>query len=444
MANLSMQTTEPDAPPEERKDERSFSRLGWILVLGGFVGSLVWAGFAPLDQGVPAPGVVVVDGQRKRVQHPTGGIIERIFVQDGDTVEAGDVLVKMNEVSLQAAKGLARSQWVNARAREGRLMAELAGDDTISFPQDLMALADDPVVERTLDLQRALLKSRRQVFNAEISAIEENIRGVRAQLAALDEANQGREAELAAVERQWVSLSGLAEEGYVSQNRVLDLERSRAQLQGALAGTGGERGRLQSQLGELKLALARRRDEAMREAQTELNDVQREGDTAWARLITTEFELDNVNVRAPVSGVVVGMTVFTEGGVISGGDRLMEIVPEDQPLEVEAQVAVNLIDSVSVGLPVDLVFSALNLEKSPVVNGEVIHVSADRLFDEALGQPYFKVIVRATEEGVAQLKGQQVRPGMPVDVFIKTGERSLLNYLIKPLSDRAAMAMSEE
>jgi membrane fusion protein, protease secretion system len=444
MANLSMQTTEPDAPPEERKDERSYSRLGWILVLGGFVGSLVWAGFAPLDQGVPAPGVVVVDGQRKRVQHPTGGIIERIFVQDGDTVEAGDVLVKMNEVSLQAAKGLARSQWVNARAREGRLMAELAGDDTISFPQDLMALADDPVVERTLDLQRALLKSRRQVFNAEISAIEENIRGVRAQLAALDEANQGREAELAAVERQWVSLSGLAEEGYVSQNRVLDLERSRAQLQGALAGTGGERGRLQSQLGELKLALARRRDEAMREAQTELNDVQREGDTAWARLITTEFELDNVNVRAPASGVVVGMTVFTEGGVISGGDRLMEIVPEDQPLEVEAQVAVNLIDSVSVGLPVDLVFSALNLEKSPVVNGEVIHVSADRLFDEALGQPYFKVIVRATEEGVAQLKGQQVRPGMPVDVFIKTGERSLLNYLIKPLSDRAAMAMSEE
>lgn len=444
MANLNMQTTEPDGPPAERKDERSYSRLGWILVLGGFVGSLVWAGFAPLDQGVPTPGVVVVDGQRKRVQHPTGGIIERIYVQDGDTVEAGDVLVKMNEVSLQAAKGLARSQWVNARAREGRLMAELAGDDTITFPQDLMALADDPVVERTLDLQRALLKSRRQVFNAEISAIEENIRGVRAQLAALDEANQGREAELAAVERQWVSLSGLAEEGYVSQNRVLDLERSRAQLQGALAGTGGERGRLQSQLGELKLALARRRDEAMREAQTELNDVQREGDTAWARLITTEFELDNVNVRAPVSGVVVGMTVFTEGGVISGGDRLMEIVPEDQPLEVEAQVAVNLIDSVSVGLPVDLVFSALNLEKSPVVNGEVIHVSADRLFDEALGQPYFKVIVRATEEGVAQLKGQQVRPGMPVDVFIKTGERSLLNYLIKPLSDRAAMAMSEE
>ena len=425
-------------------DERRSVRFGWMLVVVGFVGSLIWAALAPLDQGVPAPGVVVVDGQRKRVQHPTGGIIERIYVQDGDTVEAGDVLVKMNEVSLQAAKGLARSQWVNARAREGRLMAELAGDDTITFPQDLMALADDPVVERTLDLQRALLISRRQVFEAEISAIEENIRGVRAQLAALERANQGREAELAAVERQWASLSGLAEEGYVSQNRVLDLERSRAQLQGALAGTGGERGRLQSRLGELKLSLARRRDEAIREAQTELNDVQREGDAAWARLITTEFELDNVNVRAPASGVVVGMTVFTEGGVIAGGERLMDIVPEDQPLEVEAQVAVNLIDSVSEGLAVDLMFSALNLEKSPVVIGEVVNVSADRLVEEATGQPYYKVTVRATEEGVAQLKGQQVRPGMPVEVFIKTGERSLLNYLIKPLSDRAAMAMSEE
>lgn len=435
--------TQPEGGNDATQYGRA-TRLGWIVVLVGFVGFMLWAFLAPLDQGVPAPGVVVVDGSRKVVQHPAGGIVKTIHVRDGSIVEAGDILLSLNEVTFKATKDIALSQWVNARAREARLIAELSEAEEIDYPEALLNLADDALVSRTLDLQRQLLKSRRQVLTAELSAIEENIRGVQAQIDALVLANQGRERELAAVSAQRESLVGLAAEGYVSRNRLLDLERSQAQLEGQLASNRGERGRLLSQLAELKLALAQRRNEAVREAQTELTEMQREADSAFGRLVAAEFDLSNVDVRAPVGGVVVGTTVFTEGGVIGAGDRLMEIVPEDQPLEVDAQVPVNLVDSVTVGLPVDLMFTGLNLNVTPIVNGEVIHVSADRLVNEDTGVPYYKTTVRATEEGVAQLRGQQIRPGMSVDVFIKTGERSLMNYLIKPLRDRAATALTEE
>ena len=343
----------PTDDQADRDNPRKVTRVGWWVVLLGFVGFMAWAILAPLDQGVPAPGVVVVDGARKAVQHPAGGIVKTIHARDGSTVEAGDILLSLNDVTFRANKDIALSQWANARAREARLMAELSETDEIDYPEVLLSLADDPSVNRTLVLQRQLLKSRRQVLTAELSAIQENIRGVQAQIDALVLANEGRERELAAVSAQRESLVGLAAEGYVSRNRLLELERSQAQLEGQLASNRGERGRLLSQLAELKLALAQRRDEAVREAQTELTEMQREADSAFGRLVAAEFDLSNVDVRAPVGGVVVGTTVFTEGGVIGAGDRLMEIVPEDQPLEVDAQVPVNLVDQVTLGLPVD-------------------------------------------------------------------------------------------
>lgn len=443
-ASVSTLPIDGEVIQDDKSSPAPMARLGWIIVLVGFVGFLVWASLAPLDRGVPAPGVVVVDGSRKAVQHPAGGIVKAIHVRDGSTVKAGDILLSLNDVTFKAAKDIALSQWVNARAREARLIAELSGADEIDYPEALLRRSDEALVSRTLDLQRQLLKSRRQVLTAELSAIEENIRGVQAQINALVLANQGRERELAAVSAQRESLVGLAADGYVSRNRLLELDRSQAQLEGQLASNRGERGRLLSQLAELKLALAQRRSEAVREAQTELTEMQREADSALGRLVAAEFDLSNVDVRAPADGVVVGMTVFTEGGVIGGGDRLMEIVPEDQPLEVDAQVPVNLVDSVTVGLPVDLMFTGLNLNVTPIVNGEVIHVSADRLTNPDTGVPYYKATVRATEEGVQQLKGQKVRPGMAVEVFIKTGERSFMNYLFKPLRDRAATALTEE
>lgn len=425
-------------------DPEPMVRLGWIFVIVGFLGFLLWAAFAPLDQGVPAPGVVVVDGQRKTVQHYSGGIVGEIFVQDGQKVQAGDPLIALNDVPIRAARQLARTQWVSASAREARLVAELRGDDEVEFPPELQALSGSDAVSRTLALQQELLKSRRQVFNAEISALEEAIRGVQKQIAAMDQTMLSRERELQAVQSQLASLSGLVSEGFVSRNRVLDFERQKAQLETTIAASAGERGRLESQLAEYKLSLAQRRSETSQVIQTELTDMQREAEAAYSRLVAAEFDLDHAVIKAPVDGVVVGMTVFTEGGVIGAGEKLLDLVPENRPLEVQAEFPVHLIDSIKVGLPVELMFSALNLNVTPVVEGEVVHVSADRLTAERTGEPFYKVTVRATEKGLEQLKGQQVRPGMPVDVFIKTGERSLMNYLIKPLRDRGAYALTEK
>lgn len=432
---------DPDSP--EHRIRRLRRIAAWIL-LGGFGSFMVWAALAPLDQGVPAHGLVVVDGQRKTVQHPQGGIVQAIHVRDGDVVQAGDPVIELYDVTARANRSIARAQWISSRAREARLQAELAGADAVQFPASLMNEAEDEQVAAAMALERALLASRRQVFRAEIEALEETRRGLNTQIRALEEGIALRQMERGAAREQLEALADLAASGVVPRTRLLTLEREVAQLDTQLASMRGDLGRLMSQRAELALTLARRRDEALREIQAELLEVKREAESAESRLAATTFELENAVIRAPAAGEVVGLTVFTEGGVVGAGERLMDIVPIDQPLEVEAQVPVHLIDSVKLGLPVTLMFTALNLNITPVAEGEVVHVSADRLVDPVTGQPYFKIRARATEEGIAQLRGQRLRPGMPVDVFIKTGERSFLAYLIKPLRDQAAMALTEK
>lgn len=228
------------------------------------------------------------------------------------------------------------------------------------------------------------------------------------------------------------------------RNRLLELDRQYAQLAAALSDDAGATGRIQSQITEQQLRLVQRRDEYQKEVRTMLTDVERDVLTTQAKLKAAEFELAHAQVRAPTSGIVVGINVFTRGGVIGQGQKLMDIVPQDQPLEVEGQLPVHLVDKVHPGLLVDLNFSALNRVKTPHVQGELTVVSADRLVDEATHQPYYKIKAKVTPEGVKALHDQHLRVGMPVEIFIILGERSFLNYLFKPLTDRAAQALTEQ
>lgn len=457
MSNEKTSVTGPDSPAERevikapsellgsgRLDERRFAGMGWLVVIVGFFGFVAWAAFAPLDQGVPVPGTVVVDGNRKSVQHPTGGIVDDILVREGDVVKPGQVLARMNNTQAKSQAEILRSQLATAQAIQARLLAERDGAAQPVFSPELLARINEPAVAATVALQRQLLSSRRAALDNDLRATEEAIRGYESQQQGVINGRESRKLQQASLKEQLSNIRELAEQGYVPRVRLLETERLYAQINASLSDDDATLGRVRSQILESRLRLNLRKDEYQKEVRTQLTEIQRDAETLASRLAAAEFEMANTEVRAPAEGLIVGMAIFTKGGVIGPGFRMMDIVPQDQPLEVEGQVPVHLIDKVHAGLPVDMLFPALNQNKTPRVSGEVTGVSADRLVDEATRQPYYKLKAKVSQEGVRELAKQQIRPGMPVEVFVKTGERSLFNYLFKPIKDRAASALTEE
>lgn len=234
--------------------------------------------------------------------------------------------------------------------------------------------------------------------------------------------------------------------GYVARNRVLDLERTYAQLNGEMAEDIGNIGRARRQVSELQLRKVQRLDDYRKEVCMQLTDTKKESSAQLARLRAQRFELSNMEIRAPADGTIVGLAVFTPGGVVSPGFKLMEIVPSNDPLIIEGQLPVNLVDRVHPGLKTDLIFSAFNASSAPHIEGEVEQVAADRMVDERTGTPFYKIRVRVTLSGLRSVAKNKmdILPGMPVELFVKTGERTMMNYLLKPLVDRARSALGED
>ncbi|TFW30240.1 HlyD family type I secretion periplasmic adaptor subunit [Massilia arenosa] len=427
-------------------DPSRYSRLGWLIVLAGVGIFLLWAAFAPLDKGVPLNGFVTKEGNRKAVQHLTGGTVDDILVKDGDVVKKGQVLVRMNAVQSKSQADINLVQYYAARAVEARLHAELEGKKTIAFPKTLEAYRTDPRVNDAMSLQNQLMISRGLALQNELGAIDENIAGLKMQARGLEESRDSMKQQMTIIKEQLDSMRDLAAEGYVARNRLLDTQRTYAQLSGAVSEAIGNIGRANRQVLEMGLRRAQRVQEFQRDARTQLTDIEKEADALQARLAALEYDLANAEVKAPVDGIVVGLNVFTRGGVVTPGYRLMDLVPADDPLIVEGQLPVNLVDRVHPGLKVDLIFSAFNSNKTPHIPGEVTTVSADRAVDEHSGMPYYKVRARVTPEGARLISSHhlEVRPGMPVELFVKTGERTMMSYLLKPIFDRAHSSMSEE
>ncbi|KRB93022.1 HlyD family type I secretion periplasmic adaptor subunit [Noviherbaspirillum sp. Root189] len=431
-------------PIEVDTDPTGHARLGWLIVLLGVGGFLLWAMFAPLDKGVPVSGTVTVSGNRKAIQHQTGGTIQEILVKEGDVVKAGQTLVKMNDVQAKAAAEMTRVQYFTARAAEARLVAERDGKKIIAFPTELESAKNDPRVANNISLQQQLFTSRQASLQSEISGVDESIAGLKAQVAGLKDALESQKQQQNFLKEQLDGMRDLAKEGYIARNRLLDVERTYAQVNAGISENVGNIGRSQRQIAELSLRRLQRQQDYQKEVRTQLTEVQKEAEALENRLKSQDFELNNVLVKAPVDGTIVGMNVFTQGGVVPSGFRMMDIVPTDDPLIIEGQVPVHLIDKVHSDLPVELIFPAFNQNKTPHIPGKVTQVSADRLVEEKTGQPYYKMKAMVTAEGKQLLKDHQIRPGMPVELFVKTGERTMMSYLLKPIFDRATTSLTEE
>lgn len=434
------------APLTVNTDARAASRLGWFVVAVGMGGFLLWASLAPLDKGVPLQGTVTTEGNRKAIQAQSAGKVQDILVHDGDVVKAGQLLVRLNSVQASAQVETSRAQYFAARATEARLLAERDGLSQVGFPAVLEADRKDPRVAANYALQQQLFSSRRMSLQSQLGGIDENIAGLRQQIKGLQESRDSKKAQLDILKEQLDNMRSLAKDGYVARNRMLDLDRTFVQTSGAMSEDIGNIGRARSQVLELQMKRSQTMSDYQKEVRTQLADTQREAEALVSRISGQDFDVANTELTSPVDGIVVGQTVFTKGGVVAPGAKLMEIVPTSDQLIIEGQLAVNLIDKVHVGLPVELMFSAFNTNRTPHIPGKIIQVSADRSVDEKTGAPYYKIKARVDNTGahIIAVKKLEIQPGMPVEMFVKTGERTMMSYLLKPVFDRAKTSMSED
>lgn len=435
----------PKQSNEVDTNSHSVLRKGLLVLILGFGGFALWASFAPLDAGITADAKVQVLGNRKVVQHLEGGTVEEILVKEGDQVEAGEVLVRLNRTRAMAEQSMAATQYILSKTTEARLIAERDGTESIHYaPELLETYRADPRFIEVKGVQEQLFNTRRSALNGEIAILRENLRGAQMQLKGLEQVQENRRSQIGFIQKQLSGIRDLASEGYVPRNRMLELEREAAQLQAALSNDMVEAGRARNQIAELKLRILQREQEFQTEVQSQLSEVQKESHSLADRLEALSYTLRETEIRAPITGFVQNVSIHTEGGVIAGGMELMEIIPQNERFIIQARVPVQNIDRLDVGLPVDITFPAFNHAQTPNVPGEVVTVSADRLEDEKTGEPYYLAQVAVTDEGMDILRGNNIRPGMPAAVLIRTGERTLLGYLMKPFKDRLDKSLTEE
>lgn len=429
-------------------DERPVVRFGMATLILGFGGFLLWAGLAPLDEGVPGTGVVSVDTKRKTIQHLRGGLVEVIQVREGDRVKAGDVLLRLNDTDIKAQFDIVRGQYAVVKATEARLLAERDGRANVVFPADLIAAAkSDRRTAEAMSAQAQLFAARKSALSSEMGTLDEGISGLNQQIIGLLSIEAGKKTQIDLINKEANSYRGLVEEGFVPRNKLYELERVLADLSGTRGGDLAQIARAQASINELKLRKLQRVQDFRKEVEMQMSEVQKEVGSQTDRLTALTEEFDRMVIKAPTDGAVVGMEVSTVGGVIRPGDRIMDIVPEGDVLVVEAQLPVNLIDKVRVGQLANLHLQiVLGGGAQPSIEGRVSQISADRLTDPRTGNPYYSARIQITQNGEAELLKYkiQTQPGMQVDVVIVTGERTVLQYLLKPLMSRITAGMKEQ
>ena len=426
-------------------DTSAVAKTGlWVLGLG-FGGFLLWAGLAPLDEGVPTQGMVTLDTKRKTVQHLSGGIVKEVLVHEGQQVKEGDPLLRLDGAVAKANYEAVRQRYLGYRAMQSRLFAEQAGQNAIDFHPDVKVAINDPLIKQQVSTQQQLIQARRAALAADLQGIEESVQGLKEQLGSYQNILVQRRSQLSLLTEELNNTRGMVKEGYAPRNRQLELERMVAESNAAIADLNGNSLRVQRQVAELTQRSMARKQEYRKEVETQLAEVTREVQSDAEKFVAVSADLDRMEIKAPASGQVVGLTVQTVGAVLQPGQKLLDVVPDSQTLLLEAHIPPHLIDKVQAGLSTDVRFNAFAHSPQLVVEGKVLSVSGDLLSDPAQPQfSYFLARVQVTPEGMKTLGKRQMQPGMPAEIVIKTGERSMLTYLLHPLLKRMASSMKEE
>lgn len=415
-------------------------RSAFAITSAFLVFLFAWSGLAPLSSAAIAPGVISPDSSRKTIQHFEGGIIKDILVRDGTEVRAGEVLVRLDDTMAETSYQVVRNQYITLLARQARLRALQAGTEGMKLPPGVIEAAKEESVAEILRAQRDLLANERRAYVERQGILNQRIRQLNEEIKGLERQVAGHTQQIVLIRQELESVEKLLAQGFETVTRKLSLQRAEAELTGERGEKMAEIARAQQSIGEAELQLAATRTELQEDTARRLDELQTQISETSERLAQAEDVLKRVEIRAPVSGTVVALQVHTAGGVIASGEALMDIVPAEDDLLIDVRVSPTDIDVVHEGLLAQVHLTAFGQRNLPQIEGIVRHVSADRLTDPATGEAYFKAQVeveKAVLEAVSQRAGDdlELMSGMPAEVVIVTGEKTLIGYLTDPITD---------
>jgi HlyD family secretion protein len=415
--------------------------LAVVVVLAGGLGG--WASTAQISGALIAPGSVVVDSNVKKVQHPTGGVVGELRARDGDVVKAGDVVVRLDDTVTKASLAIVVKTLDGLWARAARLEAEQRGLDRVEFPASLLSRANEPDVKNIIASETKLFEVRTNGRTGQKAQLRERVTQLNEEIAGLTAQERAKDQEIALVQKELVGVRDLYDKHLVQMSRLTTLERDAARLNGERAQYIASRAQAKGKITETELQIIQVDKDLVSEVSKDLRETNDKIGEFVERKVTAEDQLRRVDIRAPQAGMVLQSTVHTVGGVITAGDAIMMIVPQADDLAVEAKVNPQDIDKLQIGQKTLLRLSAFNQRTTPELNGVVTRVSPDVTTDQRSGQSYYTIRVSMPPAEVARLGANKLIPGMPVEAFVQTGDRTLMSYLIKPLSDQLMRAFRE-
>jgi len=430
--------------PGFRQEIRLHLLFGLVIV--GFLCAVVggWASTAQISGALIAPGSIVVDSNLKKVQHPTGGVVGALFVHDGDHVKTGDVVVRLDDTVPKASLAIVTKTLNGLMARSARLQAELVGASHVTFPQQLLAQSSDGDVADVIASETKLFETRSSGRAGQKAQLRERISQLKDEISGLEAQERAKSKEIDLIQQELVGVRDLYSKNLVQISRLTTLERDAARLDGDRALLSAQKAQAKGKISETELQIIQVDKDMSSENSKDLRETNDKIGELVERKITAEDQLRRIEIRAPQDGMVLQSNVHTVGGVITAGDAIMMIVPDTDNLSVEAKVNPQDIDQVRLGQRTLLRLSAFNQRTTPELNGIVTRVSADTTTDQRTGQSFYTVRISLPPEDVARLGDVKLMPGMPVETFVQTGERTMISYLAKPLSDQLMRAFREK
>ncbi len=406
---------------------------GWMIIaifFGGFGG---WAVFAPLNGAVVANAVVKVEGNRKSVQHLDGGIVKELRVKEGDKVRAGGVMIVLDDTQARAEYDVLSQEYVVLRATEARLLTELDHGSELQLPNDLKERSDDSYLKSVWNGQISQFDSRRAALEGQRSVIREKINQLGSQIVGSAAQVKSFTDQINSVHAEAKDVAPLVERGLIARPRIMQLERTAYGLEGQIADTNANVAKARQAIAEQQQQIAQLDNDRMTEVTKDLRDTQAKMLEVIPKAMNAKAVLGRMEIRSPYTGQVVGLNVFSVGGVIQRGDKILDIVPDEETLTIEAQVAVEDISEVHPNMRAEVHLTAYKQRIVPIIHGDVIQVSADRLTDPKTNNPYYTALVRVDKNELAEMPNIQLYPGMPATVMIPTVQRTAFDYIVGPL-----------
>jgi len=411
-------------------------------LLAGGVGG--WAATTQIAGALIAQGSVVVDSNVKKVQHPTGGVVGKLNVQDGDRVKAGDILVQLDDTITRANLAIVTKGLDELAARKSRLEAERDGAETVTFPRMLLAHAEEAPVAIAIANERKLFELRRNARLGQKAQLRQRITQLQDEISGVNAQQEAKAREIGLIGKELDGVRELWKNNLVQITRLTALERDAARLEGERAQLIAAVAQTKGKISETELQIIQIDQDLSSEVAKDMREVDAKYGEFVERKVAAEDQLKRIDIRAPQDGVVLESKVHTVGGVIPAGDAIMLIVPESDNLQVEAKINPRDIDQIQVGQAAMLRFSAFNLRTTPEINGTITRIAADTTTDQRTGQTYYNTRIAMAKGEIARLGEVKLIPGMPVEAFVQTGERSVMSYLIKPLQDQFMRAFREK